>query len=159
VLSGSTQVLAINCGLLLNGGISVSPTTFTNQGTLLAANGDSLSASNLQPNAGTITANAGSQVKINGAYTQTSAGVLNIQIAGTSISQYGVLNITGAATLAGTLNVSLANGFVPAVGNSFPVITYASHTGTFDIINGLNLPNNETFTPSYNVASFTLTAG
>jgi hypothetical protein len=35
------------------------------------------------------------------------------------------------ATLAGVLNVSLINGFVPLPGDTFMVMTYASRTGTF----------------------------
>ena len=41
--SGSTIVQAINCGELAGGTITVDPTTFTNQGTLKAQNGDTLS--------------------------------------------------------------------------------------------------------------------
>jgi hypothetical protein len=132
--------------------------TLSNDGTIEVDSG-TLSLSNAPTNANTMTVAAGATLSLTGNFSEPASGILNIQIGGTSASQYGVLAITGSATLAGTLNVSLVNGFVPAVGNTFPVITYGSHTGTFDTINGLSLPNNESFTPSYNAANFTLTAG
>ena len=48
----------------------------------------------------------------------------------------GLLSATGAATLAGTLDVYLTGGFVPDVGAVFDVITYSSHTGAFAILRG-----------------------
>ncbi len=68
------------------------------------------------------------------AYTQSAAGALNVQVGGlTPGTQYDQLKLTGAgvATLAGTLNVSLANGFVPPELSEYSIMTYPSHTGTF----------------------------
>jgi hypothetical protein len=48
------------------------------------------------------------------------------------------LNINGAATLDGTLNISLVNNYVPALGDTFEIMTYSSYTGNFNTINGLN---------------------
>ena len=48
----------------------------------------------------------------------------------------GLLTSTGAATLAGTLDVYLTGGFVPDLGAVFDVITYSSHTGAFTILRG-----------------------
>ena len=42
VLSGSTVVQAINCGLLAGGTITINPGTFTNQGSLQASDGGSV---------------------------------------------------------------------------------------------------------------------
>lgn len=68
------------------------------------------------------------------AYTQTPAGALNIQVGGLAPgTEYDQLKLTGAgvAALAGTLNVSLANGFVPPELSTYSIMTYPSHTGTF----------------------------
>ncbi len=68
------------------------------------------------------------------AYTQSATGALNIQVGGlTPGTQYDQLKLTGAglATLAGTLNVSLANGFVPPELSEYSVVVYPTHTGTF----------------------------
>jgi hypothetical protein len=67
IYSGSTQVLAINAGLVPGGTITIGPTILTNQGTIEATNGETVSLtdptlSTLTPtwtNNGTITANAG----------------------------------------------------------------------------------------------------
>jgi hypothetical protein len=57
-----------------------------------------------------------------------------------------VLNITGAATLGGTLNFNLLAGFTPTVGQSFTVINYASETGAFSTVNLPTAPPNTHWT-------------
>jgi len=67
---------------------------------------------------------------VNGSYSQGSAGSLTVGIGGaTSGNEYGQLNVTGSATLAGAVNASTASGFTPSAGDSFPIVTYASETG------------------------------
>ncbi len=57
--------------------------------------------------------------------------MLNIEIGGTSPGTgYDQLVITGTATLGGTLNVSLINGFTPASGDTFQILTFASRGGS-----------------------------
>jgi RHS repeat-associated protein len=70
-------------------------------------------------------------------YTQTAAGHLDVDIGGTVPgTQYDRLAIQGNATLAGTLDIGLVNGFGPATGQTFDVMTYAGATGAFGTING-----------------------
>ena len=60
-------------------------------------------------------------LSITGSYTQTAAGVLNIDIGGlVAGTGYDQLQITGAATLDGTLNVQLVGGFTPQPGGQLP---------------------------------------
>jgi hypothetical protein len=69
---------------------------------------------------------------IDGNYTQGTGGALNVELGGTSQGvNYDLLQVTGAATLAGTLNVALFGAFTGAVADVFDVITYASRTGDF----------------------------
>jgi hypothetical protein len=69
------------------------------------------------------------------------------------------LAITGAANLAGTLNVSLINNFVPTSGQNFAIVTFTSHgTTTFDTINGLDIGGGLVFNPIYNSNNLTLQA-
>ena len=63
-----------------------------------------------------------------GAYTQAVAGTLQIDLA--SASNYDSLAVTGTANLAGTLAVSLTNGFMPQLGNLFEVLTTAGFADT-----------------------------
>jgi hypothetical protein len=156
VLSGNTQVLAINSGLLLNSNFTVSPTTFVNQGTLSATNGDTLNVANLQPNQGTIDAGAGSRVSISGNLVQASSGAIDVEIAGTAASQVGMVTVSGTATLAGTLTATFVGGFVPVSGNTFKVLTFASASGTFSTVTGVNLPNGLNLTAVYDTTDVRL---
>ena len=156
--SGITSVLAIDAGLGAGGTLTINPSTFTNQGTLQANNGGTLTISNFSsPQGGTIGAGVGSTVTINGNITEGSTGVINVDIGGTSAGQFGKINITGAATLAGTLTATIVNGFAPIVGNSFQVIAYASHSGTFGTTTGVNLPVGQGISPTYNATNLTIT--
>jgi hypothetical protein len=71
-----------------------------------------------------------------GDFTQGPAGVLAIEIGGvTPGTAFDVLQVTGVANLGGTLTATLVNGFVPAAGNRFDFLTYASRTGDFTAFN------------------------
>jgi hypothetical protein len=108
-------------------------------------------------NAGTVTPGpAIGTLTITRSFTQTSTGTLNIRIGGPS--QFDTLAVGGTATLGGTLNVSLTNGFAPSNGNAFQVISYASRSGAFATMNGLEPGNGLTFYPEYNLTNFTLRA-
>jgi hypothetical protein len=73
---------------------------------------------------------------ITGNYTQTSSGVLSLGIGGYNAgTDFGQLAVGGTATLDGTLNVSLLNGFVPQSGDAFAILTFASESGTFATLN------------------------
>ena len=79
---------------------------------------------------------------VQGPFEQTSTGVLNLDLGGTATTAFDRLVLSGAtgvATLAGTLNVSRVDGFTPALGQIFDVLTFASHVGTFAAITGLDL--------------------
>src|SRR5262249_26369157 len=57
-----------------------------------------------------------------GAYTAVGTSVHNFDIAGTGQgTTYDFFDAAGAITLAGTLNVSLSNAFVPAAGSVYPI--------------------------------------
>jgi hypothetical protein len=71
----------------------------------------------------------------------------------TPITQYDQLAVQGTATLGGTLEVSLLSGFVPAVGNSFVVLTCTTCTGTFAAVTA---PQGRHFDVTYNPTNVTL---
>jgi hypothetical protein len=52
-------------------------------------------------------------------------------------TQYDALNVTGAITFGGTLNVNLINGYTVAAGDSYNLLDWGSSSGTF---NSVNLP-------------------
>jgi hypothetical protein len=153
LFSGSTPVLAINAGLLAGGTITINPTvyannpsSFTNQGTLQVSNGEAIDLNNFSPNSGVIHVGAGSILDVTGNLTNASSGSIVIDIGGTSASQYGQLEVSGTATLGGTLQVDLVDGFSPAVGNTFEIMTFSSAVGTFSSV--LDWPYNVAYDPS-----------
>jgi hypothetical protein len=85
-----------------------------NEGTLAAVNRAILQIANLAvPNAGIVSAAAGSSVQFIDAFSQSSAGTTHVDIGGTVISQFGLVAIAATASLAGTLDVQFAPGYTP----------------------------------------------
>ena len=65
------------------------------------------------------------------------------------------MNVTGAASLAGTLRLELLNGFTPAAANTFTIFTAASRTGTFSSVTGTG----NGLVPDYRATSVVLAPG
>ena len=75
---------------------------------------------------------------VDGNYSQSADGTLEIELGGLARgSEYDVLIVTGEASLAGTLDVTLLPGFNPSVGASFDILDWGSLAGSsaFDPIN------------------------
>ncbi|HET9300910.1 MAG TPA: hypothetical protein VFO11_13260, partial [Candidatus Polarisedimenticolaceae bacterium] len=69
---------------------------------------------------------------IDGSYTQTAQGTLNVQIGEPPAdSDPNRLVVTGAVALSGTLKVVLANGYVPINGDMFTILTAPEIAGSF----------------------------
>lgn len=58
-------------------------------------------------------------------------GRFAVDLGGTAGADYDVLDVQGAASLGGTLEVSLLPGFVPVLGDAFDIILANSITGAF----------------------------
>ena len=108
----------------------------TNGGTINIGSGSGTAGSiNVMPNGGLVgtgivqgsVRNSGGTVwpsnalSITGSYTQTS-GKLLIEISGKNAGQFGVLDISGSAQLAGTLDWHLTNGYQPIPGEQFVIL-------------------------------------
>ncbi len=84
---------------------------------------------------------------VTGTYSQTGTGALDMTIGGTTAgTKYDQLNITGTAALNGALNIALASGYTPAVGNTFDILNASSISGNFSTVTGLAINANEHFT-------------
>ena len=97
--------------------------------------GDVTSSGNLSPGAspGLLT--------ISGNYTQAGGGALSIEVAGLiSGTNFDRLAVSGTASLAGALNLTLTNGFYPPTNANFSFLTAATRLGAFDTF---NYPSNE----------------
>ncbi len=91
-------------------------------------------------------------------YTQNANGSLNIAIGGlTGGTQYGQLAVANGASLNGTLNLTLINNFLPAIGDTFTILTASARSGQFATVNGLSINGGEHFQISYGATSVTLT--
>jgi hypothetical protein len=71
---------------------------------------------------------------ITGGYSQQASATLMIDIAGSSLGQYSVLNVFGNASLRGFLDPVLLNSFIPTVGEQFIFLKYGSFFGSFSSI-------------------------
>ena len=152
--SVSLQRVDISTGAngLITAGVLIVETASTFQGSgILRANVQNNSVLNARTPPGTLT--------IDGDFTQTETGILNIEVGGTTPGvQYEQLQVTGRATLAGTLNLTAINGFTPVSGQVFQPLDFAAHAGQFAQITGIGLHAGLGWQPTYNATNLTLTA-
>ena len=84
--------------------------------------------------------NGQGQTVINGAYTQTTNGALNLEISSpTAGNGFGVLVVSNTATLSGDVNLTLTNGYFPGTNATFTFLTCGTRTGFFT---GFHYPTN-----------------
>ena len=101
---------------------------FSNAGVLRKSQGSASSSIQVNfTNAGTVDAVAGT-LNLGTGFTNAS-GTLAFGVSG--LNSFGQMNIPGNATLDGTVSLAWLGGFTPAVGNSFALLDYGSHGGTF----------------------------
>ena len=139
-------------GTLGTAGVDLSGGSLNGTGVIQANLDNAAAVSPSDQSPGTLT--------IQGNYVQESTGILNIGIVGDKpTSSNGLLAISGTASLDGTLNVSLDNGFVPGSGNVFLVLTSNQLSGAFATINGLTFAPGESLVPVYGSDDLELTFG
>ena len=129
-------------------------------------------------------------ISMSGGFTNFAGGSVAIEMGGTAAGQFGRITINGAAhstrsaslraaaplrasalrlllrapaALAGTLNLSAADAFDPALNSSFNVMTYTSHTGQFDTVNPFDaaqgagsIGNGKQFAVTYGASGLTV---
>ena len=79
---------------------------------------------------------AGTAAQVQGTdFQQAATGTLLIELGGVALNAFDRLNLSGAAALSGTLNLSLIGGFVPALGQTFNILTATGGiSGTFSMV-------------------------
>jgi hypothetical protein len=90
---------------------------------------------------------------ITGTYSQASPSVLDIELG--SPSSFDVLNITGTASIGGTLDVLQYNGFVPTVNETFDILRSGGLSGTFSSDN--SNPGGIAYTVAYTTTDAIIT--
>jgi len=77
--------------------------------------------------------NSPGQFVIDGDYTQGPDGTIFIEIAGrTAVTEYDVVMVSGAANLAGVLEIKLLEEFAPLKGDTFEILQFGSLNGNFE---------------------------
>jgi hypothetical protein len=89
-------------------------------------------------------------LSFSGSFT-TTGGTLAFGVSG--LSSFGQVNVFGNLPLNGTLSVTWLGGFIPALGNSFALIDYGSHSGTFA---NIALPSGTLGQGNYSATVFSL---
>ena len=98
------------------------------------------------------------RLEIQGNYTQEPAGSYRVELGGTIAgTSYDQVLITSNANLAGSVQVCSLNGFVPAPGDRFEIMRFASMSGgvTFS---GLNIANGVRLEPVISATNIVLVA-
>ena len=146
VAFGRTYTQTAGSLLLTGGGISALGPLDLQAGALsgtgtVTANVQTAAALTLGTNVGTLT--------VTGDYTQLPAGQLTIKLAEPQCDQ---LIVSGTASLAGTLTLAPADGFTPAPGAVFTVMTYGTETGSLSLADG-----GQPYAASYGATALTIT--
>ncbi len=134
------------------------PLTISPVGTL-TFDGGLFSSSGAVVNGGTL-ALSPSGLNVAGDYTQQTGATLKIGIGGRGPGvEYGQLHVTGNASLDGTLEVNLLNGFQPELGDSFQIIDATTRTGDFTNRIDMTLDSGERLHSGWDDASLWLDVG
>lgn len=148
-VTGALLNMGGGANLNINAGSTVSAATFTQAGGTAALVGGTLDAS-VVVQGGTFNAHGtingslelrGGQfniggtstgtLQVNGDFTQTG-GTLQIQIR--NIGDYDILNVSGTATLGGTLQVRMIGAYRPDSGDSFQFLNAMAVDGVFNTL-------------------------
>jgi autotransporter-associated beta strand protein len=130
-----TGLTNINGGVLQVDGSILSNTFINHKGTLAGSGTVNGNVTNYSGNV-----SPGDPLGVPGAltisnnYMQTPSATLAIQIGDADPGQVSVLTVLGNANLNGSLDPELVNDFVPAIGQSFTFLEYASVTNSFSHI-------------------------
>jgi len=128
--SGSTPAIYNMAGGVhsFGGGITIeeSEGRLTGNGTIQGIGGGNTT---LTVNGMLAPGNSVGTINLTGNLVSGANAVFNFEIA--SLSDFDQLNITGTAAFDGTLNLTLLNGYMPNVGNSFALFEFASSSGSF----------------------------
>ena len=149
----TNAVWAIQCDEAL-ANVSSAMAIFNNAGTLLKSAGSGTTIFNLYLyNEGVIDAQSGLMSFNTG--VDLAGGTMNFSIS--SLTNYGEVYLSENTTiLDGSVGVFSNNGYVPTPGDSFPVLTFASASGTFTNFTNLSSSSGVIWQTNYNATSLVL---
>jgi hypothetical protein len=92
-------------------------------------------------------------INITGNMTLSSTSIIVAELA--SATSYDQILVGGTATLAGTLNVSMLNGYTPTFGTTFDIISATSVSGNFGTLPSNPMLSFSTLPTTFQIASNT----
>ncbi|HMD97692.1 MAG TPA: hypothetical protein VKM93_10240 [Terriglobia bacterium] len=144
-------------GALIAGSVSIQAGALLGAGTIVAANNGTVTNSGGKVEPGSPAGNPGT-LTMDGNYKQGAGGTLTIDLAGIAPGQFGVLNVSGLATLDGTVDFTAVNGFTPDPGDDFTFLFFGTKSGNFASMDFTNwaCPADNTCTDVFGQGSLTL---
>ncbi|MCC6766478.1 MAG: hypothetical protein IT293_17595 [Deltaproteobacteria bacterium] len=97
-------------------------------------------------------------IVVDGDFTQDQAGVLVIEVGGSTPGAFDVLDARGAVRLGGTLTLRFLDGYLPQPGDAFAVLPGKKFKGVFDAVEVENVGPGFDFALAPTGAALTLTA-
>lgn len=134
VTNGGTLTQAGGSTTLEGGTLFSEPQPVAATGGVLAGHG-TVEAS-LANTGGTVRPAVSAPLQVTGGYTQSAGGTLEMDAEGSSPGTFGQLQVTGEASLAGTIDVKTLGGFAPPTGDALETLTYGSRAGVFGAFAG-----------------------
>ncbi len=153
-VGGPASVSLVNQGTVscdVSGGtIAVTGTSFSNAGQVLkSGSGGSITITANTINTGLIEVNHGA-ITFSGGFTQ-NVGTVDFGLSGPA--DFGQVNLTGVASVSGTLASQLNGGYLPNPGDSFAVLNYGTNSVAFT---NVSLPTSAVWQTNYNQGVLTL---
>ncbi len=132
-ISGKGLLTFAGTGTLhLTGANTWSGGTIVNGGTLEADSASAFGTGDLYQTAGTVvSAASGGVLALGGNYFEQSGATLKLSLSGAA---KGTLQVAQSAKIAGSLAVSFANGYAPAVGDTITVLSAHQLAGQFSSV-------------------------
>ncbi len=135
IISGDLAIGAESGALVVSDGGAVFVTGLLSVGSqgIIKGNGN-ISASMV--NSGVVSPGISEgALQVNGNYIESTAGQLQIELGGTTPgAEYDRLLVSGAVHLAGTLQVTTTNTFIPELNDTFDILDWGIQSGTFSTI-------------------------
>lgn len=138
--------------------VSIGGQLYVGPGALLAGSGEV--TGNVVVNGGTIAPGSSpGTVQINGDLQLLAGSVLQMEIGGlTPGTEYDRLIVTGNSTLAGEVEISFVNGFVPQVGDSFELFQTNGSFSAVGRVHVVNAPAGMSYAASLSEGLVTITS-
>ncbi|KPH08595.1 phosphatase PAP2 family protein [Rhizobium acidisoli] len=128
-IGGKGKLVKRGSGILgLSGANSYAGGTVLEEGTLVAGSSSAFGSGGLTVDGGSLVVAADKPLTVGGDYQQSANATAKLALGANGV---GTLVVEGKAALAGDLDVTLADGFVPAAGTKIEILKAGTLSGTF----------------------------